>query len=456
MDARSMQITETAERLSDRGSWDSRDENTVMNTDDTLVPGRSASMSSKERDWRSPAEKTTVDTTDDDRITLSKEEAWRVTHQELNRCEAVAGHLEHFIVGGELVRRLNGAGKHIIATSDGRYRPEEYCTSWIWDALQTKLDELVYSLIETTLKSAQEAEFPRAGIILVMDTPMIEEEPLEDLEKMLFNIRKRVDEHNKTHGTNYYLMLALCLYPEEQKYQHSDAQIASVNAMFCTFNSFLGRRATLDLNRHLLDREEGRFLSIRGEKDWRVNPNKFENGDWSKDTLFAWYEYLMDFISEDDGMRCKYDDLTFPFKTNKKGVISFLPNFRVSSRIRHNVCNIDVRSIEDPEQLYWLRFKLLQEGKHETQVPALPSLNLRRYTFSPKEPEQVTAECQELDGLELSPRASRRATRRRERAEQREDRRKIRRYQRSLLQMVTRGRLDTDGTEDTEDKTDVE
>ena len=129
MDAKSIQIAETTEKLSDGGSWDSRDEYTVINTDDTLAPGPAASMSSDEKEWRSPAEKTTVDTTDDDRITLSKEEAWRVTHQELNRCEAVAGHLEHFIVGGKLVRRLNGAGKHIIATSEGRYRPEEYSMS---------------------------------------------------------------------------------------------------------------------------------------------------------------------------------------------------------------------------------------------------------------------------------------------------------------------------------------
>ena len=456
MEAKSNRITEATEKLSDGSSWDSRDEYTVINTDDTLAPGPEASMSSDEKEWRSPEEKTTVDTTDDDRTTLSKEEAWRVTQQELNRCEAVAGHLEHFIVGGELVRRLKGAGEQISATSGGKYRPEEHGISWVWDATQTKLDGLVYSLLETTLKSAQEAEFPRAGIILLMDTPMIEDESLEALEKMLFNIRKRVDEHNKTHSSNYYLMLALCLYPEEQKHQYSDAQVASVNAMFCAFNSFLGRRATLDLNRHLLDKEEGRLLSIRGEKDWRVDPNKFENGSWTKETLFACYEHLMDFIIVDDGVRCKYDDLTFPFKTNKRGTISFLPSFKVSSRIRHNVCNIDVRAIEDPEQLYWLRFKLLQDGKHETQVPALPSLNLRRYTFSPGELEQGTTEYQELDRLELSPRASRRAIRRRERAEEREDRRKIRRYQRSMLQMVTRGRLDTDGTEDTEDKTDRE
>ena len=63
----------------------------------------------------------------------------------------------------------------------------------------------------------------------------------------------------------------------------------------------------------------------------------FEDGRWTMDALCCWYECLMDFISEDDGVRCKYDDLTFPFKTNKRGVISFLPNFRVLSRIRNNV-----------------------------------------------------------------------------------------------------------------------
>ena len=153
MDAQTKQIPETTERLSDEheGSWDSRDEDTVINTDDTLVRGTAASMSSEEKEWGSPEEKTTVDTTDDERTTLSREEAWHITHQELSRCEAVAGHLEHYVIGGELVRKLNGAGKFIAQTPNCRYRPEEYCTSWVWDALQTYPDALMYSLIEKVL-----------------------------------------------------------------------------------------------------------------------------------------------------------------------------------------------------------------------------------------------------------------------------------------------------------------
>ena len=236
------QVPKTTERRNEEheDSWDSRDENTVVNTDDTLVPGAAASMSSDEKEWISRDERTTVDTTDEDRTTFSREEAWRVTHQELSRCEAVAGHLEHFVIGGELVRRLNGAGKFLTQGADCRYRPEEYSTTWNWDALQTNLEALMYSLVEKVLEISQEAGYPRAGIIMIMDTNLVKNDSLEELQEMLFNIRNRVDAHNMEHGTNYYVMVALCLYPEVQRYRHSDAQIASANAMFCEFNSFLG------------------------------------------------------------------------------------------------------------------------------------------------------------------------------------------------------------------------
>ena len=318
--------------------------------------------------------------------------------------------------------------------------------------MQTDLVELMYDLVDRTLKMSKEAGYPRIGILMIMDSELVEVTTLEDLQRMLFDIRERVDAHNLENGTNYYSMVALCTYSVEQKYRHSDAQIASANAMFCAFNSFLGRRATFDLNRYLLDREEGRLLCIRGENDWRVNPEMFEDGRWSMDTLCMWYEKLIDFLSEEDGLRCKYDDLTFPYKTNKKGIISFLPTFKVASRIRDNVCNIDVKAIGDPEELYWLRFRLLQEGKDESQVPALPSLNLSRYTFLPKESGQVAEECAELE----DPRKRQKATRRREKDAQREERKQLRKYRRSLLQMVTRGRLETDDSLTEERATDDE
>ena len=174
------------------------------------------------------------------------------------------------------------------------------------------------------------------------------------------------------------------------------------------------------------------------------------------DALCYWYEKLLDFLSEEDGQRGRFDDLTFPFKTNRRGTIRFLPNFKVASRIRNNVCNIDLKAIGDPEELYWLRFRLLQEGKDESQVPELPSLNLGKYTFTPKESGRTEAECLELLELEDQPRKSQKVARRRARDEQREERRQLRRYRRSLLQMVTRGRLDTDDSQTEERGTDDE
>ena len=119
------QIPDAMKTSSDEQSWDSRDDRTTVNTDKTLVPG-ATSMSNEEQEWNSRDDKTTVDTDKD--VYIRREKAWNTTHQELERCETVAGHLEHFVVGGELVRRLNGAGNFI--SQDGEYRPHEYCVTW--------------------------------------------------------------------------------------------------------------------------------------------------------------------------------------------------------------------------------------------------------------------------------------------------------------------------------------
>ena len=105
--------------------------------------------------------------------------------------------------------------------------------------------------------------------------------------------------------------------------------------------------------------------------------------------------------------------------------------------------NINVKAIKDPEDLYWLLFRLLQNSKSEDQVPELPSLNLHKYTFLPKESGQVADEHLELK----DPRRSQKVMRRRERDAQREERKQLRKYRLSLLQMVTRGLLDTSNSQ---------
>ena len=171
--------------------------------------------------------------------------------------------------------------------------------------------------------------------------------------------------------------------------------------------------------------------------------------------LCDWYEKLIEFLSEDDGRRCKYDDLTFPYKTDRRGAIKYLPMFKVPGKVRDNVLNIDVKAIKDPEALYWLWFRLLQNGMTEDQVPAPPSLNLHKYTFLPREQGQGTEVHPELEDHSGSQKVEKFRLRR-ETDDQRKERKQLNRYRRSLLQLVTYGRLETSDSQATGDATDDE
>ena len=81
-------------------------------------------------------------------------------------------------------------------------------------------------------------------------------------------------------------------------------------------------------------------------------------------------------------MRCKEDNLSFPYKKDKEGIIRFLSNFQVMQSIPRNTMNVVTEGV-DPEALYWLRLRLLRNELEEDQVPALPELDLNKYTFKP-------------------------------------------------------------------------
>ena len=119
---------------------------------------------------------------------------------------------------------------------------------------------------------------------------MVEATDLEELQCVLLDMRTRVDAHNREQGTDYYIMVGLCTYFRQEKHRHSDTQIASANAMICAFNSFLSKRAMIDLNRYLLDQEVGRPLSIKGEHHWKVDQSKFEDTWINTGMLCIWYE----------------------------------------------------------------------------------------------------------------------------------------------------------------------
>ena len=157
--------------------------------------------------------------------------------------------------------------------------------------------------------------------------------------------------------------------------------MASAKAVICVFNTFMGKRLTLDLNHLLLDAEEGRPLNIRGETLWKVNQSRFQGQEISEGTLLKWIDRLYDFLESDDGMRHRKSDLAFPYKDGR-GNIKYLPNFKVETVIPRNTMNVVTEGV-DPEALYWVRTRLLRIGLSMDQVPAMPELDLCAYALKP-------------------------------------------------------------------------
>ena len=93
--------------------------------------------------------------------------------------------------------------------------------------------------------------------------------------------------------------------------------MASAKAVIWAFNTFMGKRLTLDLNHLLLDAEEGRPLNIRGETLWKVNQSRFQGQEISEGTLLKWIDRLYDFLESDDGMRHRESDLAFLYKDGR-------------------------------------------------------------------------------------------------------------------------------------------
>ena len=74
--------------------------------------------------------------------------------------------------------------------------------------------------------------------------------------------------------------------------------------------------------------------------------------------------------------------MTYPYCRTKRGAVKFLPGYQVTPDIPRNTLNIQVEGV-DPKALYWLRLRLLRNRLREDQVPALPELDLNKYTFKP-------------------------------------------------------------------------
>ena len=176
----------------------------------------------------------------DEDVFFGPEEAWITAQQELERCKAVPGRRQHIVVGGELVRRLNWAGKQLNNGRENHYNLYGYNISWNWNVEITSLGDLTDTLIEKTLLLGKEMGYPWFGILLLLDTEMVKAADLEELQRLLLyedeggRLQPRVG-----HGPPHH-----------------------------AFNSFLGKR-------YLLDREVGRPLNIKGEHHWKVDQSRF-------------------------------------------------------------------------------------------------------------------------------------------------------------------------------------
>ena len=72
------------------------------------------------------------------------------------------------------------------------------------------------------------------------------------------------------------------------------------------------------------------------------------SGEYSLDTLVVLTQKLLEFLQDDDGMRCREDKLTYPYRRTKTGAVKFLPRYQVSGSIPDNCLDIQVEGV-DPE-----------------------------------------------------------------------------------------------------------
>ena len=316
-----------------------------------------------------------------DALHIGQHEAWWILEQETTRYHFPNGSqdLRHQILGGVLVEglcyysKMNSCRERILNRDWLAFK---------WSRDIKAIDVILGKVVADVFPHGKELGHTMIGVLIILDTSMVESIELSELADHLMGLKVQVDSYNDREQTDHYVMFALALYTKEETDRYLDARVASANAVISAFNSFM-RRPTLDLNRYILDTEVGRALNIRNETRWRVDPEHFkEDGAVRMETMLTLTERLMEFLNNDDGLRCKEDDLTFPFKKDRDEVPRFLSGYQVRDEIPRNTFGVEVEG-QDAEALYWVRFRLLANGAGEDEVPPLPELDLEEYSFRP-------------------------------------------------------------------------
>ena len=139
------------------------------------------------------------------------------------------------------------------------------------------------------------------------------------------------------------------------------------------------------------------------------------------DTLAYITQKVLEFLQDDNGLRCKEDELTYPFRRNHEGIIKFLPGYEIPRSIPDNVLGIQVEGV-DPEALYWVRTDLLEEGLSPEQVPGLPALDLSQYVFKAwSRSVEAYPETREQRKIRKDRRRDKKEQRRRMKSQERQD-----------------------------------
>ena len=91
-------------------------------------------------------------------------------------------------------------------------------------------------MVEEVLPIIKEYQHPQFGILLLLDTEMVEAMELEELHGALMELKVQVDAYNRQENTDHFIMVGLCTYYKDSRHRYSDARVKSVNAVFCAFN----------------------------------------------------------------------------------------------------------------------------------------------------------------------------------------------------------------------------
>ena len=126
----------------------------------------------------------------------------------------------YFVVGGWLVRQL--AAINAQQKQQGDHTLDRDRVFWKWDATVADFRGMMDVIIEEVLPLIREQQHPQFGILILLDTDMIETVELADMHDALIWMKTQVDAYNREERTDHFVMIGLSHYHRDSRDRYSD------------------------------------------------------------------------------------------------------------------------------------------------------------------------------------------------------------------------------------------